>query len=195
MSIDYVCGFAYAPRSTVVASTTHVLLLRKSKPAWQAGKLNGVGGKVEIGETASHAMVREFFEETGIQSQMADWAVFHQERFVDGSRVFFFHAVLRAVDLQAAVERTGLTEEPCSVIEIASVTGVPMTRSKHPLMHNLRYLLCMSRTYMTMLDEGDSRLMYLPVIEASVDKCEFDEVQDLRQRLRRIDEIVRGTTL
>ena len=46
-------------------SLTWVLLIRKNKPAWQAGKLNGVGGKVEDGETPAQAMEREFMEEAG----------------------------------------------------------------------------------------------------------------------------------
>jgi 8-oxo-dGTP diphosphatase len=41
-----------------------VVLIRKNRPAWQAGHLNGVGGKVELGETLLQAMVREFREET-----------------------------------------------------------------------------------------------------------------------------------
>lgn len=43
----------------------NVLLIRKNKPAWQAGLLNGIGGKIEEGETPELAMIREFLEETG----------------------------------------------------------------------------------------------------------------------------------
>lgn len=45
---------------------TDVLLIEKQKPIWQFGKFNGIGGKVEIGEKFSEAMIREFAEETGI---------------------------------------------------------------------------------------------------------------------------------
>lgn len=45
---------------------TEVLLIEKKKPQWQLGKLNGIGGKVEKGETYLQAMIREFKEETGI---------------------------------------------------------------------------------------------------------------------------------
>ncbi|KKN18724.1 hypothetical protein LCGC14_0952850 [marine sediment metagenome] len=41
-----------------------VLLLRKLSPAWQAGKYNGVGGKIEQGEIPIEAMNREWKEET-----------------------------------------------------------------------------------------------------------------------------------
>lgn len=42
-----------------------VLLVRKNKPEWQAGKLNGIGGHIEPGEEPKEAMIREFLEETG----------------------------------------------------------------------------------------------------------------------------------
>jgi 8-oxo-dGTP diphosphatase len=49
-----------------------VLLIRKNRPAWQAGKLNGVGGKVEASDAeALAAMVREFREEAGLE--IAEW--------------------------------------------------------------------------------------------------------------------------
>lgn len=50
---------------------THVALIRKNKPKWQAGLLNGIGGKIEdFDATPSDAMRREFYEEAGI---VADW--------------------------------------------------------------------------------------------------------------------------
>jgi 8-oxo-dGTP diphosphatase len=53
--------------------TRKVALIRKRRPAFQAGLLNGVGGKVERGERPEAAMVREFFEETGVQTAVAAW--------------------------------------------------------------------------------------------------------------------------
>lgn len=43
-----------------------VLLIRKNRPQWQAGKLNGLGGKVEPSETPHHAATRELKEEAMI---------------------------------------------------------------------------------------------------------------------------------
>jgi len=57
---NYVCSFAFSP------DRMRVLLIRKNRPAWQAGKLNGVGGKIEPGETPHAAARREFLEETGL---------------------------------------------------------------------------------------------------------------------------------
>jgi 8-oxo-dGTP diphosphatase len=62
---EYVCGFLFSP------DRTRVLLIRKKRPAWQAGKLNGVGGKIEPGETALQAMRREFREEAAVD--VAEW--------------------------------------------------------------------------------------------------------------------------
>ncbi len=41
--------------------------MRKTKPAWQAGRLNGVGGKIEPGEDAVTCIAREVEEETSLQ--------------------------------------------------------------------------------------------------------------------------------
>jgi 8-oxo-dGTP diphosphatase len=54
---NYVVGFMFDGEMRRVA------LIRKEKPAWQRGKLNGIGGKVEDGETPEAAMAREFKEE------------------------------------------------------------------------------------------------------------------------------------
>jgi 8-oxo-dGTP diphosphatase len=57
----YACGFLFSP------DRQRVLLIRKNRPAWQAGKLNGIGGKLEAGESALDAMRREFWEEAGLR--------------------------------------------------------------------------------------------------------------------------------
>lgn len=55
------------------ADASKVVLLTKEKPAFLAGKLCPVGGKLEHGETPMSAAVREFFEEAGVQTTTADW--------------------------------------------------------------------------------------------------------------------------
>lgn len=70
MRQDYVVGFAFS------ADRSKVVLIKKNRPAWQAGKLNGVGGKVDPGETTIAAMAREFFEETGVKTLETDWHYF-----------------------------------------------------------------------------------------------------------------------
>lgn len=67
---NYCLGFAF-PR--IVLQEEEVILIQKEKPAFQKGKLNGVGGKVEDMEPSQDAMVREFFEETGVQTTRQEW--------------------------------------------------------------------------------------------------------------------------
>lgn len=63
----YVLGFAFDNHDNVV-------LIEKTKPEWQRGKLNGVGGAVENHDkSAAHAMAREFKEETGATTSPKDW--------------------------------------------------------------------------------------------------------------------------
>lgn len=64
----YVCGFLFDSRMK------DVVLIWKNKPKWQAGKLNGIGGKIELGESADDAMEREFMEETGLN--VGNWEHF-----------------------------------------------------------------------------------------------------------------------
>jgi len=56
----YVVGLHYVTKPDVV------LLIRKTRPEWQNGKLNGVGGHIEIGESPIEAMRREFREEAAL---------------------------------------------------------------------------------------------------------------------------------
>ena len=44
----------------------YVTLIRKTKPEWQAGSYNFVGGKIEPGEEPIACIQREFYEETGV---------------------------------------------------------------------------------------------------------------------------------
>lgn len=65
---EYVLGFCFSQ------DRTKVLLINKTKPDWQKGLLNGVGGKIEYFDQNSYiAMAREFAEETGIATSYDDW--------------------------------------------------------------------------------------------------------------------------
>lgn len=68
----YVLGFLFN------SGTTEVVLIRKERPTWQYGLLNGVGGHIEPNETPSEAMSREFEEETGLCLPESDWHLFAQ---------------------------------------------------------------------------------------------------------------------
>jgi 8-oxo-dGTP diphosphatase len=81
---NYVCGFYFDH------TFKQVVLIWKNKPAWQRGKLNGVGGKIEKDELPIAAMQREFLEETGIlHNEWTDLVVLTGEDW----RVYFFCAI------------------------------------------------------------------------------------------------------
>lgn len=84
---EYVVGFAFDTQAE------KVVLIRKLKPAWQAGLLNGVGGKIEAGELPIDAMIREFEEETGVKTSFIDWTNFLTVRGVE-STVHCFSAFI-----------------------------------------------------------------------------------------------------
>lgn len=56
----YVVGFLFTE------DYSSVLLVEKNRPEWQKGRLNGIGGHIEIGEVPDQAIAREFQEETGL---------------------------------------------------------------------------------------------------------------------------------
>lgn len=64
---NYVLGFMFSP------DLDKVVLIEKNRPYWQKGKLNGVGGHIEPGETPIEAMVREFKEEAGLDIHPENW--------------------------------------------------------------------------------------------------------------------------
>lgn len=83
MTTRYVVGFLFTREEH-----KQVLLIRKSHPEWQKGKLNGVGGHVEAGETFFQAMHREFVEETGILHELR-WVPFLHMCGPDWECIFF----------------------------------------------------------------------------------------------------------
>lgn len=84
----YVCGFAI--------SGFHVALVQKNRPDFLKGQFNGLGGKVEytLGDTsATVAMVREFKEEAGVDTDVDEWEILGN-LFVKKDIIHFFKAEL-----------------------------------------------------------------------------------------------------
>lgn len=68
-----------------------MVLMNKHKPPKQRGKLNGVGGSVELNDKSPRAaMVREFAEETGLATSEEQWKAFCTFINADASEVIFF---------------------------------------------------------------------------------------------------------
>lgn len=106
---EYVVGFAFTPNSRVV-------LIEKQRPDWQRGKLNGVGGKVEIGEGFHAAMAREFYEETGVEHN--DWrlaGIMHGDdwrAYVMTATSEAFWVAKTTTDEKVALHPTGAVKTP-----------------------------------------------------------------------------------
>lgn len=89
MKTQYVVGFAFDAYGAVA-------LINKQKPEWMKGRWNGIGGKIEPGETPQAAMQREFKEEAG--QDIATWAlrgriaVAEADVYVFSARVGILHA-------------------------------------------------------------------------------------------------------
>jgi len=129
---DYVLGFYFDK------AREEVYLIEKLKPAWQKGKMNGIGGHVEVGETPHAAMVREMQEETGVE--VPHWR--HYTTMIDGeARIFVYDAVY---------ERRGLphiaTSPTAEKVFVASVPSIILTHftPRYPVIGNLPWLLTMA---------------------------------------------------
>lgn len=66
----YVLGFCVTQSGGVV-----LIHWNDRKEPWQRGKYNGIGGSVLYGESPLLAMVREFKEETGIDTACNQWSL------------------------------------------------------------------------------------------------------------------------
>ncbi len=107
--IEYVLGFMFD-------SQKNVALIQKNRPAWQAGLLNGIGGKIENGESPNFAMSREFFEETGFRSDPSSWYRY----VVYTGKDFIIHIFYRYGPLE---ELTTTTDEKVSIIKYADINS------------------------------------------------------------------------
>ena len=121
----YVVGLAFN------LDFSKLLLIRKTKPAWQAGKLNGIGGKVEQGENARDVMVREFEEECGLKTRHEDWVQL-ANFFSDEAVVTFFYAKLPDSFI---ANYTSPTEEQVLCCNTAAAM------KDHSIIVNLRWLI------------------------------------------------------
>lgn len=120
--VEYVVGFAFDWDGRVA-------LIRKNRPEWQAGRLNGIGGHVEPGERPEDAMEREFWEETA--TRLTAWDLFVVMDFPD-AHIYFY----RLLDLDPRVLDGLLTttdEQVCLVW--------PGDANRHLMIPNLTWLI------------------------------------------------------
>jgi 8-oxo-dGTP diphosphatase len=129
----YVAGFLFDDKRELVA------LIRKARPAWQAGKLNGVGGHIEDGESPEAAMTREFQEETG--SDGFAWR--RAARLAGAGFEVFFFAAFAPLDRLIAVKNTATGDATGEAVELHIVWRLPIAE----IIGNLRWLipLCLDK--------------------------------------------------
>ena len=134
---EYALGFLFNQELTKVA------LIRKNRPEWQKGLLNGIGGQIEEkdGSTTNdnpdyNAMVREFREETGVFHEK--WLDFGVMR---GSS-FCVHLFVGAGDLS---KLKSVTDEEIVIVDLKEIYS-----GNNSLIQNVPALV--SSAYLRILD-------------------------------------------
>lgn len=129
MTTCYSLGFAFNPDMTQVA------LIKKLRPEWQAGFLNGIGGHVESKETFKQCVGREFYEETGVATLLSEWrSVAHIER----ERVFVCQVYMATLSMKDWGEIRTTTDE-----QVEKVPVEELYKYRHRLLPNLLGLIGM----------------------------------------------------
>jgi 8-oxo-dGTP diphosphatase len=107
------------------ADHRQVVLMRRTRPAWQVGRVNALGGRVTAGESAAAAARREVREESGVD--VDEW----REVLVWEDAEYTMH-VMRAVSDRAREARTMEDQE----VFLADVNALPAN-----IIDNLRWLV------------------------------------------------------
>lgn len=136
----YVVGFLFSNDCTCARQECYrVLLINKKRPEWQAGYLNGVGGKVESGESAEKAMEREFNEETGLILRWQAWTRFAT---IDSPTAFVY--CFWAVAPRAFLDSAKATTDEVPVVKSQGDMG----RNFEELLPSVRYLVPLALVHM-----------------------------------------------
>ena len=127
--LAYVVGFIFD------SDRHRVALIRKNRPPWQAGLLNGVGGKIESGESAAQAMARETREEAGYYIAPWQWKHFAElSGSNDGPGESFRLQVFAATEDLSRLETT--EGEAIEIVHISKINWM-----RHEMVANLPWLI------------------------------------------------------
>ena len=153
---EYVVGF--------LTCGGKVKLIRKLRPAWQEGLLNGIGGRVESGEIPHEAMRREFREEAGLD--LTGWIQRITLHSPMGWRCFFF-----TQDVSWDTFRSVKTMTDETVIEV-DTENLPKD-----ILPSLRWIISLC------LDSGIAPCSLVEVIDEDISALEEDSARELAEWL------------
>lgn len=109
---------------------SEILLIKKKRPGWQAGKYNLPGGHCEEGETGYECVSREFDEETGVASMPEEWTEIGR---IEGTDYYvLFYTMVHNVELHGSIDHD-LSDEPIAWFKINELP--------ENIMSNLRWLI------------------------------------------------------
>lgn len=112
------------------AVSDRVVVIKKERPAWQAGRWNFPGGKIEQGESPAQAAAREFQEETGLS--------FAPNELVPVAflkRPSQFDLYVFKVESPHIADAVSMTDEQVSVVPSRAII-----EGQHPMLENLPWL-------------------------------------------------------
>src|SRR5918999_3749277 len=107
--------FEYVLALLFTGDGKEVVLVRKTRPAWQAGRVNALGGKLHDGETLLEGARREVREEAGVDVE--EW-----EEFLVWEDPQYRLRAVRAFSDAARLARTAEDQE----VFLAHVGGLPL---------------------------------------------------------------------
>lgn len=129
---------------------SQVMLIRKNHPEWMQGKLNGIGGHIENGESPAAAMRREFTEETSlINPEWSEFAILSGTD-AEGNKfeVHWFTATIKKPDEWRAA---GYSHEPVNWHYLIDDNHSILPNTMMP---NLQWLIEMARAHTKGLDRA-----------------------------------------
>jgi len=129
----YVLGFLFS------SNKEFVFLIKKNRPDWQSGKLNGIGGHIELGELIDEAMTREFQEETGVLIKA--WEYFGMMGSANKEGIWQVYLFTSVLPLNHNIPQTVTDEEVIAV----RVTDL-LLKGNMNIIPNLRWLIPMALT-------------------------------------------------
>lgn len=133
----YVCGFMFDVFLQQVA-----LILKNRGPSHINERLNGVGGKIEVGEGIRTAMAREFQEEAGVFTNPEQWTCFHTEQYIGNrSKVHFMCTMSDRINYCRSME-----SEQVMLFNIRP--NGQLVNKLMPITHNLNYLIPMAMSWL-----------------------------------------------